>query len=588
MAKKSKLELLLELGDKLFKNKLSEVQEKLNKATDKMTGSLKKFNVAQIKIFSKFGDALDPTKINQAFELFDKASAKLDFTKDINKTKVALQQMGVENVDEVSSKVHQLNRVFDQDGMEIAKAANAMTKQIGGSFDENLAILQAGYEKGANLNGDMLDQFKEYGPQMRELGINASQMLAIMAKAGKDGLFSDKAIDSIKEANLSLKEMGPTQIDALKGIGLEVKDLAEKTSFEAVQLISKAMEGASAQAKQLALTDIFKGAGEDAGMGFILGLNTMDLDPNNIESFQKADAGLNTWLAKFESKVANTMGNLPVQDIANFSMTIMGLAGAYASWKTAQVTAATATDVLTTKQWSLNAALAANPIGVIVIAIAALIALVVVAINKWDEWGASLMLFLGPIGWVISAFKSVYDHWESIKKAFQTDGIIGGLKRIRLVLLDAILKPMQQMLELLAKFDPTGVAQKALDKLKGFREANSLVTPGEKEAQVKTDPTKPKTKPPVTPLLNAPVLDGVIIDPKTGKPKTTGKTDGDVNKVAAQANQVRKVDIRIDAFNKGGINVAQSAYAGMSKDDVEAWFKEMMRRVLINAETVGT
>jgi hypothetical protein len=58
-----------------------------------------------------------------------------------------------------------------------------------------------------------------------------------------------------------------------------------------------------------------------------------------------------------------------------------------------------------------------------------------------------------------------------------------------------------------------------------------------------------------------------------------------VNRVAGSANQIRKIDIRIDSFNKGGINVAQSAYAGMTKEDVEAWFKEMMRRVVINAET---
>lgn len=585
MAKKSKLELLLELGDKLFNSKLSQVQDKLNNAADKMTGRLKKFDVAQIKIFSKFGDALDPTKINQAFELFDKASSKLDFTKDINKTKVALRQMGVENVDEVSSKVHQLSRVFDDDSLEIAKAANAMTKQIGGSFDENLALLEAGYEKGANLNGDMLDQFKEYSAKIRESGLSASEAMAIMAHAGKSGMFSDKAIDSIKEATQSINEIGQPQIDALKGIGLEYKQFAGKTAFEAVKMISKAMDGATTQAKQLVMADIFKGAGEDGGMAFLEGLNTMDLDPNNIESFQKADAGLNTWLAKFESKVADTMGNLPVQDIANFSMTIMGLAGAYASWKTAQVAAAGATDVLTTKQWSLNAAMAANPIGAIVVVIAALIALVVLAIKKWDDWGAAITVFLGPIGVLISAFKSVYDHWESIKKAFTTEGFIKGLQRLNIVLIDALLKPIQKVLEILADFDPTGLAQKQLDRLKAFREANNLVTPGEKEAQAKTEPTAPKIKPPVSPLINAPVLDGVIVDPNKNKDKD--KTDGDVNKVAGQAKQVRNVEIKIDAFNKGGINVAQSAYAGMSKDDVEAWFKEMLRRVLINAETVG-
>lgn len=582
MAKKSKLELIMELSDKLFNNKLSQVQAKLSNATDKMEGKLKKFNLTQIKIFKGIGEAFDPVKINQAFELFDTVSEKMDFTKDINKTKLALRQMDVQNIDEISAKIHELSTVFNEDSIQIAKAANAMTKQIGGSFESNLALLQAGYEKGANLNGDMIDQFKEYGPQMRELGLNASQMLAIMAKAGKEGLFSDKAIDSIKEANLSLKEMGPTQLEALKGIGLGVKDLAGKTSFEAVQMISKAMNGATAQAKQLALTDIFKGAGEDAGMGFILGLGTMDLDPNNLKSFQAMDAGMNTWLAKFQSKIANVMGSLPIQDVAAFVMTAAGLISILTTLNGVMSFTAIWTKIVTAAQWLWNAAMTANPIGLIVVGIGLLIGLIVLAINKWDEWGAAITLFLGPIGTVIGMFKSLYDHWESIKKAFADGGILAGLKRIGIVLLDALLKPIQQLLSLIGKIPGMGaVAAFGAAKIQELRKNLDLITPGETTPKPNPNPNNPLT-PPVAPLLNAPVIDGKIItDDKKKK-----KQGENVNRVAGQANQVKKIDIKIDSFNKGGINVAQSAFKGMSKEDVEAWFKEMLRRVVINAETI--
>lgn len=581
MATKSKLELIMELGDKLFNNKLSQVQAKLSAATDKMEGKLKSFNMTQVKIFSGIGEAFDPVKINQSFELFDTLGEKLDFSNEISKTKLALQQMDVTNIDEMSGKIHEISKIFNEDSIEIAKAANAMTKQIGGSFESNLALLQAGYEKGANLNGDMLDQFKEYGPQIRELGLDASQMLAIMARAGKDGLFSDKAIDSIKEANLSLKEMGPAQLDALKGIGLGVKDLAGKTSFEAVQMIAKAMDGATAQAKQLALTDIFKGAGEDAGMSFILGLGTMDLDPNHLKSFQASDQGMNTWLARFQSKIANVMGKLPIQDIAAFVMTTAGLISIITTLNGVMSFTAMWTKTVTAAQWLWNAAMTANPIGIIVVGVFALIGVIALAISKWDEWGAALMVFLGPVGMIISAFKSLYDHWESIKTAFQTDGILGGLKRIGIVLLDAVLKPMQQLLELVSKIPGLGgIANFGAKKIEDLRKSLDLVTPGEKDP--KGIPTAPVGNAPTSPLLKAPVLDGKLT-PTGKKDKKTGEN---ISKVTGQANQVRNVTIQIEAFNKGGINVAQSAYAGMSRDDLEAWFKEMMRRLLINAETV--
>lgn len=582
MATKSKLELIMELGDKLFNNKLSQVQAKLSAATDKMEGKLKSFNMTQIKIFSGIGEAFDPVKINQSFELFDTLGEKLDFSNEISKTKLALQQMDVTNIDEMSGKIHEISKIFNEDSIEITKAANAMTKQIGGSFESNLALLQAGYEKGANLNGDMLDQFKEYGPQIRELGLDASQMLAIMARAGKDGLFSDKAIDSIKEANLSLKEMGPAQLDALKGIGLTKEMLIDKTSFEAVRMISKAMDGATAQAKQLALTDIFKGAGEDAGMGFILGLGTMDLDPNHIKSFQAADQGMNTWLARFQSKIANVMGKLPIQDIAAFVMTTAGLISIITTLNGVMSFTAMWTKTVTAAQWLWNAAMTANPIGIIVVGVFALIGVIALAISKWDEWGAAMMVFLGPVGMVISAFKSLYDHWESIKTAFQTDGILGGLKRIGIVLLDAVLKPMQQLLELVSKIPGLGgIANFGAKKIEDLRKSLDLVTPGEKAP--KGIPTAPVGNAPTSPLLKAPVLDGKLVPGAGKKDKKTGEN---ISKVAGQANQVRNVTIQVEAFNKGGINVAQSAYAGMSRDDLEAWFKEMMRRLLINAETV--
>jgi TP901 family phage tail tape measure protein len=103
------------------------------------------------------------------------------------------------------------------------------------------------------------------------------------------------------------------------------------------------------------------------------------------------------------------------------------------------------TGIATAAQWLWNAAMTANPIGLIVVGVAALIGFVALAIKYWDDWGATLVMFMGPIGLIISAFKNVYDHWDSIKKAFQTDGIIGGLKRLGQVLLDVLLKPIQQI-----------------------------------------------------------------------------------------------------------------------------------------------
>lgn len=104
-----------------------------------------------------------------------------------------------------------------------------------------------------------------------------------------------------------------------------------------------------------------------------------------------------------------------------------------------------------TVQTVLNAILTANPVGIIVVAIAALVAIVAVCIEKWEEWGQVLVMLTGPFGWIVSAVMNIRKHWDSIVSAFQSDGIIGGIKRLGQVLLDVVLAPLSKILGYVGK-----------------------------------------------------------------------------------------------------------------------------------------
>lgn len=58
------------------------------------------------------------------------------------------------------------------------------------------------------------------------------------------------------------------------------------------------------------------------------------------------------------------------------------VAAAFVVWKTVQLASAAVTGVVTAAQWLLNAALTANPIGIVVVAVAALVAALVVLYNR--------------------------------------------------------------------------------------------------------------------------------------------------------------------------------------------------------------
>ena len=137
-----------------------------------------------------------------------------------------------------------------------------------------------------------------------------------------------------------------------------------------------------------------------------------------------------------------------------------------------------ATNLAASAQWLLNIAMDANPIGAIVIGIMALVALIYVVIKKYNDWGAALTVVMGPLGLIINMIMSFKRNWDSIVKAFKDDGIIGGIKRIGIVLLDAILYPVQQLLQILSHIPGLGkLAGGGADKIQEIREKLGLAKP---------------------------------------------------------------------------------------------------------------
>ena len=149
-----------------------------------------------------------------------------------------------------------------------------------------------------------------------------------------------------------------------------------------------------------------------------------------------------------------------------------------------------ATKLWTGAQWLLNIAMDANPIGLIIIAIAALVGIVALAISKYDEWGATLLSFLGPLGWIINLIQSFRRNWDMIKESFSSGGILEGLKSIGKVILDSILGPMEQFIGLLAKIPGMGkLFTPGLEMITGLRQKLGVeMNLGDKDESVQDSP----------------------------------------------------------------------------------------------------
>ncbi|MDQ8012042.1 MAG: phage tail tape measure protein [Flavobacterium nitrogenifigens] len=570
-------------------------QQKANAAYDKAKAKVENYRKAlqgaeedikdlqdQVDKFKEKADKWTDlvTGINQGLELIGKATDALDFNVDVQNLTVEVQRMTDltgDALDDFVRRSRKIADVYDEDAQDIARAANAMTKQNGGTFEENLKLIEEGYKKGANANGDFIDQLKEYQPFIRQLGLDQSQAIALIAKSGKDGVFSDKAIDSIKEADLSLREMGKAQVEALSGIGIKPEDLIGKTTFEAIQLISSKMKGATSQARQLILADIFKGAGEDAGQQFVQELSTMDLDITKLPSVEQAGAELKGWFSEITTTVGQAFGNIGTfaQEVTPVIDLVSGMVPVYQALTSATWFQNIALKVQTAQQWLLNAAMNANPIGLIIIAIAALIAFIAVAINYWDEFGNAMVMLLGPIGMIISLIMSLREHWDSVVSAFKSDGILGGIKRLGLVILDAVLKPVQQLLQLLSKIPGLGnLAGSGAKWIEDFRKSNQLIGAGEKD---KPAEKKEKDSTVNDYLKKKPDVLGAIAP--DDKKKKKGK-DGDGLNVGSGSNGIKSIVMNLtvnNAFSVGkGENIRNIA------DQITGHINDRLRDAVIN------
>jgi len=113
--------------------------------------------------------------------------------------------------------------------------------------------------------------------------------------------------------------------------------------------------------------------------------------------------------------------------------------------------------------------LAGLPIWLIALAIVALIALIVVVIKYFNEWGAAVALIIGPIGWIINLIQSFRRNWDMLVESFHRGGLIEGIKAIGNILVDSFLMPLQQILEIIHKITGFEWAGKGVSMIEKVR-----------------------------------------------------------------------------------------------------------------------
>lgn len=467
------------------------------------------------KDFSKFEKAIQQTAITtkrsaidvaKAFEMIAGLQAKFaESPEAISAVTAATLTLARASRDDLGKTASNLTGILNQYELKANSAARVIN------------VLAAGQAVGASTISETADAFTVFGAGAKAANLSVEQSVALTevlaskqikaAEAGtalrgtlirlqasglgyKSGLFNVR--DALVEVNEKFNKLKTAQqkdayIMNTFGVINQTTGLILKDNIALFDEFTKGVTGTNEAEKAAAINsntlsiklDELKASwinmlvtSDKASSGLNTAKNVIGFLADNMNTIVSIGSKILIFFLAWKALLLLTRAALIGYNV------VLGITGALSSTASVAIGAnavalaaykATAV-IATAAQWALNVAMTANPIGLIIVGIAALIAIVALVISKWNEWGAAVSLFLGPLGLVISLIQSFRRNWDMIVKAFKTGGVLAALKAIGATLLDAVLMPIQQIVSIIAKVTGAEWAENAVKGIEAFRQ----------------------------------------------------------------------------------------------------------------------
>jgi phage-related minor tail protein len=183
--------------------------------------------------------------------------------------------------------------------------------------DEGFDLLTAAAQRvPANIREDLIDAADEYGPFFASLGLSGEKAFGALVAGSAQGMYGiDKTGDALKELTIRATDMSTTSVASFEAAGLNAQDMA-----------SRFLAGGDVASG--ALTDLANGllgiedptARANAAIG-LFGTPLEDLGVNNIPAFLSSLTDAGGGLEDFEGaadRMADTLGDNATSNIESF------------------------------------------------------------------------------------------------------------------------------------------------------------------------------------------------------------------------------------------------------------------------------
>jgi len=200
----------------------------------------------------------------------------VDETLELSNTISNYTGMDYSEMDVFRAKVEAVSETYGVSTDAMVEASNKLARDMGIAYEDAAEMISKGLAVSTNRD-EFLEQLKEYPAYAREAGMSVDDLFTLIASSQQQGIFSDKAIDSVKEGNLRLREMTKATKEALDGIGLNSDEISKElesgmtTTWEVMKKVSDKLGELPESSAEVgtAIADIFGGPGEDAGLKFL-------------------------------------------------------------------------------------------------------------------------------------------------------------------------------------------------------------------------------------------------------------------------------------------------------------------------------
>ena len=540
--------------------------------------------------------------------------------------------------------------IVDATGKVITRKGEVMKTAIEQVYDTLFATMQ----KGSASMSEIAAYLPTIVPTAKNAGISLNQASGAFAFMTAQGVNAASAATLLNGAFNSLSN--PKLLANFKAIGVNIYDAKGKMRSmpEIVDALSKSLDGLSDKQKAAKLASLgldqtsaqafavmtqsagkfrdtldatakSEGALKDSYNNSLTARDQWGIAANNIKKFMiQAGQFMLPVITKMGEWAASLTGNIvpAIKGVKNFlsewSPVILGAAAAFLVLNANTIAASAAlaahsvwTGILAAKQWFLNVAMSANPIGLIIVGIGILIGSIVMLCKKYEGW-TSVWNFVKTF--LVNSFWQFVDDWKdgfqglwyyiqlfwlNIKSFGQYIGqLFSNIGQAIKLALTGNFSDAKKMLTSEIHTD----AENEIEKLKVEREQQKAKYATETKQRIDETQkawndvhlTKKETKSETEGSEDKSVSDEI-------KDMLSGSTDGgsssassgggsssvigSADAVAGSAKQIKNITVNIDAFNKGGINAGNTqGLNGKSATDIDEWFTQMLLRTIRNLE----